>query len=1392
MNTLNLNTYCKNASPYALLYVVLFFAGTMVVNPASAQQEKLLFHNSSQGIPQYSVSSIDQDSLGFIWIGTRYGLQRYNGLDFEPYLSTPDSSSEQSAHIITALTVDVTNNIWVGTNGGGLRYYNFTRDQFDTLPIKDKPSCAINARVINAIFEDTQGNIWVATVQNGLYVLKVNSRCFKQFTPRAGNSQSISSLNISAIMEDGAGRIWVGTWDSGLNLFNESDSTFQRFTPQNTPNLTHGTVRSLLWSKRGQLIAGTGNGPKIISRKNDRFVFNNLLPPSHTLSEKLHKTRVLSLESDPKGNIWIGTENEGLYRVNIKKKKARNFQYNPDDPGSLCSNSIWSLFWDDRNILWIGTFNQGLCKLDPNEQKFPRPLRSKPGVNSINSNVVSSFSEDSLGNIWIGTEGGGLNYFNPKKNTFDHFTHRAGDSTSISSNYVVCLTTDKQQNLWVGTWEGGLNRKVPGKDKFVHYWHQPGNSNSLANNDVYTLLEDNKGNIWVSCFRAGLDVIHPNRKTISHFSTEASLQRRIESEYVRSIFQDKDGYIWLGTEGDGLLRIKVNDSLHIVEKQQFSSRNSTLPNDYITEIFQSNNGTLWVGTEGGGLLYTHPSHFTFSSVNKSDGLSGNIVYSIQETNDSLLWISTNQGLSQYNLKRGAFRNFNPGGNRSSGFYRSSSLKTHSGYLLFGGIWGFHYFHPSQIPLNPVPPRVYITHFQLQSPENKSQPKPLVTKNSMLQDSLQLRYWQNDFQIKVAALNYSEASKNQYAYKLERYDQMWRKTTNPDEIYYNNVPPGTYTLKVKASNNDQIWSTNITTLHLHITPPWYKTTWAYLAYALFLAGLLVLARWNIIRNERLRNELKLEHIQLEQVKELSKMRLKFFTYISHEFRTPLTLIIAPLQELLQNDEAKHVSKPLQMMLNNARRLLLLINQILDLSKIESGFLKLETQRQDLVILLRQLAVSFSVYADDRLINFKLDFPKEEIMLYYDSDKLEKVLINLLSNAFKFTPRFGNVTLSLRKKGNEVKITVEDSGDGISQHELKQIFKQYYQIDDGEKHTGTGIGLALSKELVELHKGSITVKSKKGKGSQFEVTLPLGKKHLQEHEIIPGKNTEPAESKPLNNALEIDLPYTSTHEESIPKDVTKPLLLIVEDNQDLRNFLTSMFENEYKVLACSNGFEALKISLDEIPDAIISDIVMPRMDGNELCKKLKEKDATSHIPIILLTAKASTSSISQGFESGAIFYITKPFDPQLLRLRLRNILTNLNQYKQSILENKGIKLEPNSVSIPDTDQQFLEKVIETVNANLSDASFQVSDLSKALNISKPQLYRKMKGLMGCSANEFIRTIRLKNAAMLLRNGQLSVAETTYRVGFNDLQYFRKCFVNQYGVTPSEYIAQNNPKS
>lgn len=1367
-------------------YLVYILLAVTAIRGYSQHQE-VRFYDQSSGLSQHSVSAIATDKQGFLWIGTRHGINRYDGRQFKSYDQSVGSNAAITNSIIQDILVDRSGNIWIGTSGGGLNFYDYHTDRFKQYKAASSLD-SLSDNFVLCVFEDSKGNIWAGTETGGLNMLDVNTGIFHCYRSNDADPFSISGNNVTAITEDSKGNIWVGTWGNGMNLFDRNTKRFIKFTTQKTSN--NDVVRSIHQSKSGDMYVGTHSGLKKLHYKNNSYSFSEFINGNIKIDPSLSDVRILSMAEDQQGNLWVGTENEGLFYLNVKNGLAKQYLRDPKLSFGLPSNSIWSIVVDDFGTVWLGSYDKGLFKIDPYEEKFTNLYQHNPYTNSLSHNVVSSFAEDKAGNFWVGTDGGGLNYFNPKTNTFQHFKHDPNDPASLGDNAIVSLALDNADNLWIGTWEGGVSILEKGKNKFKRITANPDDPQSLSGKDVHKVYKDSKGRMWIGAFRGGLDMYDPTTNSFYHYLASNKSNESSENK-IRTIREDFQGRIWVGTEGGGLKLITLNQDNSINKIQQYvniQGDTTSLSSNLITHIFEDKNRTIWIGTEGGGLNKYNFTNDNFDIINKKDGLPSDVIYGIEEDYSGSLWISTNQGLVQYELERGAIHVYDESdGLQSVEFYKASSYRARDGRMLFGGIKGFNIFNPGNVKRNPNAPNVYVTEITLSGEPLIPGDESPLKKNIIETEKIYFDYDQNDFSLAFSSLNYSQSEKNKFEYKLENYDDHWQAANELNNAAYTNIPPGYYIFKVRGSNNDKIWNPIPRQLVIVINKPWYLSYWAYGVYAVIVIIVLAWSRDNIIKRERLKSELQYEHLELTKTQELSKLKSRFFANISHEFRTPLTLIVGPLISLYQNLESKAEKNQARMMIRNAEQLLGLINQVQDLSKLESGSMKLIATKNDIVKFLRSVTYPFTSFADKKYITYRTEFPKKEIDVYFEREKLEKVFNNLLINAFKFTPEFGTITIGMKERTGEVDIYVEDSGPGIPPTEIDQIFNRFFQGNTSK--TGTGIGLSLAKELVELHKGTITVKSELAKRTTFTITLKVGTNHLLPSEI--------GEEVPSHGKIESELSKTfllgdndseSDDEDEPQGDHSIPLLLLVDDNPEMLAFVKDTLKSSYNITTASNGMEAIKIARTQIPDLIVTDVMMPEMDGYQLCEALKKDQKTSHIPVIMLTAKASPNSELRGFKMGAIHYITKPFNPSLLEIRIKNIFQSQIQLKERILNNETLNLDPKHVVISSADEDFLKNTVACIEQHIADSNFQVDDLCRELGLGRMQLYRKLKGLIGLSANEFIRSIKLKRAAQLIQQQKLTIAEVTYMVGFNDLHYFRQCFKKQFGVNPSEYVVND----
>jgi signal transduction histidine kinase/AraC-like DNA-binding protein len=851
--------------------------------------------------------------------------------------------------------------------------------------------------------------------------------------------------------------------------------------------------------------------------------------------------------------------------------------------------------------------------------------------------------------------------------------------------------------------------------------------------------------------------------------------------------------------GGGLNKLDKKEEKFYRYKYNPNNPNS-LSINHVSTIYPAKNGVLWVGTEGGGLNKLVPgdneeSPPTFIHYKEKDGLSSNIINGLLEDNHHNLWISTHNGLSKFNPDAvddngvalpSAFKNYYVQDGFQDNTYLGAHFKNSKGEMFFGGINGFNVFYPDSLKENLTIPDVVITDFKVLNEDYK-----LDTSITEI-NQIVLSYNENFLSFDFAVLDYTAPQKNNYAYKLDGLDKDWNYVDNRNFAHYTNLSSGEYTFRVKGSNNDGVWNEEGASIKIIILPPLWNTWWAYSLYLLFVLGLLYSIRRYELNRTHLKNQHKLDEVKLKEQEKTDKMKSRFFANISHEFRTPLTLIFGPAEDVLEKTKEPDTKQSVGNIKRNASKLYSLVNQLLDLSKLEAGKMNLETSEQNVIPLLKGLVLSFTSLAERKKITLKFNTIEKNLNVYIDKDKVEKIITNLLSNAFKFTPEGGKVDFTVEKLIKDVEIRITDTGVGIPKERIDNIFDRFYQVDGSHtrENEGTGIGLALAKELVELHKGKIQVESKVGEGSTFTILLPLGKEHLKAEEIVEKEIGE--ETTKTIEETEL-IPETEKSEEKDDIDLLletglsadqagKPLLLIVEDNSDVRNYIISHLEKDYGIQEAIDGEDGFNKSIAQIPDLIVSDVMMPKMDGFELCERLKTDERTSHIPVILLTAKATSKDKIEGYETGADDYIMKPFDAKELKVRIKNLIDQRKKLRDHFLKEGIFNLDnKNIISI---DKKFLEKVVKIINEHLSDSLFGVESFASELAIGRTSLHKKVVALVGEPPGELIKRIRLSKAGMLLKNKTGNISEIALEVGFNNPAYFSECFKKQFGVTPSQY--------
>ncbi len=1358
-------------------------------------------------VAELPVSNILPSKSGFLWFGTWFGLFRYDGYRLKEYMPTAQWDDKPiNAYKISCLFEDKAGILWIGLYSGGLFRFDPLTEQGTVYQFRQNDPATLSENTVHCIAEDPYGNIWAGTRQ-GLNRLDPRTGKVQRFFAQPGVANALQNHQIRSLCVGRDGQLWVGTYNgiARATIAPNGNPVFQHFflTPaaeKSPPGVEspHDFIFTIKEDNHtdGLLWIGTKGGLKRLDTHQPDFLAGLTHFRAHAggLSDNFVET-ILETEEGPNQILWIGTYN-GLNRLDVATGTFSAFLPRKGDPASLNDNVVIALAVDHSGLIWVGT-NKGVNKINP----IPKPFRNLNFGNSNENNLWSLTGSSKNGTeIWAGSAGGGLKHIVVRGQEFVAEPVSLAQLTGApQANFIYDLHLDAAGWLWVATRGAGIiryrARGQPAWERFNMRSHQ------LSDNFVMCVHEDTAGRLWFGTWEGGL--IRFDRRT-GQFQTIKTLGEKDEIRLTDfplvEIYSMPGGVsgtmdLWIGTRGGGLLQATVDSAGRITRLKNaftFAARGAGhISSDNITCIAQGPDQALWVATED-GLNCWDSARQCFVSWNIADGLPDRMVHTICFDGPQKSWISTGKGIAQLEFdehrKLTGVRTFDKSdGLPTNLFHDGSGWLSPEGWLFLGSFEGLCYFPTAQIRENTQPPTVVFTGLSVFNQpvmvgENANKKRLLATDINFA-DHIVLAYADNVFSVQFAALDFEEPRKNRYAYRLLGFHDEWVYVDAANrEAHFTNLSEGEYTLEVKAANHDGVWNETPKQLRICINPPWYRSVWAYIFYA---CALVVLAYWyrrmELARVE-LKNQVKMETLRREKTEEVERMKVRFFTHVSHELKTPLTLIITPLTDLLKGNLAPaETHEVYEVMHRNAGRLLHLINEILILRKTEEGLMKLSVQRHDLVEFLRDICVAFRELAHSQHIEFRFVATTEALPVWFDREQLEKVMYNLLSNAFKFTPESGHITVKLDTEGDRVWVEVEDDGRGISTAEQPHIFELFYtgQADAAlEKSTGTGIGLALSKSIMDLHGGTIGVESAGvGCGSTFVVSLPLGNTHFKKEDLVAG--APPENGQQPEAAAHMQAPNGKEPE---PEARDLPLVLIVDDHADIRNYIRIRLQPGYQVEEAGGGIEGWLKTHEQLPDLVISDILMPDLNGLDLCRRIKSDPLTSHIPVILLTAKGNTSTQIDGLEAGADAYIAKPFDPELLLARMRNLL-QAHERLQKHFQQGGVQVTLKELNISHLDQQFLEKCMDIIERHLADPEYSVEQLGKAMFMSRMQLYRKIKALTGDSPNHFIRALRLNRAAQLLEKG-FSVAEVTYQVGFQDLKYFRESFRKQFGVNPSEF--------
>ncbi|MCB9316094.1 MAG: response regulator [Lewinellaceae bacterium] len=1366
-----------------------------------------------------NVQCVVQDSLGFLWFGTTNGLVRYDGESYVTYRYNPVDTNTLASSYVETIFIDSKGLFWLGhytLNGekGGLTLFDPKTETFTRFNYDPQNPNGISDPRPTVITEDREGYIWIGTFA-GLDRYDRKTGTFKHFRHNPNDATSLSYDLVRALYVDKQGTLWVGTgfpWDGadeegnrgGLNRYNPKTESFTRFLhdPGNPNSLADNRVRALFEDSKGNFWVGTmGNGLHQLNRRTGQFTRFGY-DPAHP--ERLSRpylrdvpiasqviSQVTFVHEDRAGRLWIGAFNGGLNIYDPATGKMRHFE-KADAPEEFPTNFMWNIFESRDGVHWIACGVGGGVVLKVRAEQEMFPFFSNNDLQEERE-YIKCITEDLNGNIWLGSDWSAtpLTWFNRKTKQVHHFRYGPAPG-GFPVRDIRCLLTDRDGFIWVGT-DNGIFKIHPENGIVRHFKHIPDNKNTLSATNIEALIQDRQGYIWAGTWGGGLERIDPKTGAIQHFRHNPADANSIGGDYVIGLLSGQDGSIWLagGHPVNDRETRRIVDRLNPASGQvrHYKPQGEIDPPGFtLVEL----NDDIWYSAFPNGLqrLNKITGKVTEYSVDDINGDWSNNIISLAKGKDGRLWMTTWDAILCFDpAKETFFKYTRAHGLQITSFGTRGYFISAKGEHMVSGQGGLHTFYPEQLTTqqNNRLPDVRITGFLLKNELVKPGKNGLLERPVWETGAIELAHNQNTFAFNVACFDFDNPKGNLLEFQLVPYDPDWRSDLREGQASYFNVPPGEYIFRVRGANSKGIWGAEMIELHVTVHPPWWATWWAYSMYALLVLG-LVYGIYRILLRRRLAQA---ETIRLQ---ELDSVKTKLYTNITHEFRTPLT-IISGMADQVRENPTEWFAEGLDMIKRNSNRLLGLVNQMLDLAKLESGKMNLQLQQGDVVNYLKYLVESFHSFADSKGVKMHFHSDLDALTMDFDPEKLQQVVTNLLSNAVKFTPVGGHIYVDVRLQNNDprlhqpgspdgsisgVEIRVRDTGIGIPEDQLLHVFDRFYQADDSNtRHgEGTGIGLALTKELVKLMHGVISAKSQAGKGAEFSVLLPVRTEAtVVAAPLIPKHIQKTEQQGPVRQARKIE-----------KKQNGHPVLLLAEDNPDVVAYLASCLAGDYQLLVARDGQEAIDIATEQVPDLLITDVMMPYKDGFEVCRTLREDAHTSHIPIVMLTAKADVESKLEGLEHGADAYLAKPFNKEELLLRIRKLLERRQELQQYYLGLAGIAVDSQPVrdipAMPETENQFVLDVRAIVEAHLDDGSFDVDQLCRKMAMSHSQLHRKLSALTGFPATKFIRYVRLNKAKELLQNPALSITAVAYDTGFNDPSYFGRVFKQEFGMTPQEW--------
>ena len=1357
-------------------FKILFPFVIYVISSFTAYAQTGRFYTTDGGLSGSLINHFFQDSKGFMWTATEYGLNSFDGLRFANYWHVSGDSTSIKNNYVRTLFEDSRQNLLIGCIDGLMRYDR------ETNTFSEIPMIRAGKQVfphVTQMQELHNGEIWMTTTGQGMF------RLDEQRKQAVSVDELLRQSNYnfqSCFYEDSYYNLWIGTYGNGLICYMPATKEARVFK---YPTLNDNNIAAIIEDKQGNLFVGTQKrGLSCYNRKKNTFT------PVPYVGNGALSVYCMALVD---GQLLVGTDGQGLKLYNPVKKQLEDYTINTA-PMDFSEGKIHTILEDKDKNLWLGLFQKGIVLIPKQSNPFEYYGSKSTYYNPIGQGCVMSIFQDSNQHLWIGADNEGIYELDAEGGCLRHY--QPGSSSHSVANTIMCIYEDSEKNLWLGSYTRGiakLNRKTGVCDYSL----------PVDNEKILSITEDKQKNLYIGTLGSGFYQYNLQTGSLKHYESAkdetGDLKRNeLVNDWINYIFCDSEGFIWLGHyKGVSCFNPLTGSFIN------YRQVNTLISGCVGYAIQEDYSGNIWAGTTDGLYCFNKKTE-ELKRFTTADGLSNNVICGLCEDSRHDIWLSTYMGISKYDVKNNRFVNYYSGdGLQGNEFTHGAFYKDKKGKIYFGGINGVTYFSPESIGSVSKETNVWVTDFYVfNHPIHKnslSGGEPVIDTSVQDANQFRLSYKDNTFSIVFSTLQYNNPEQISYQYKVDELGSQWLSTEpGVNRVTYNNLPPGQYTFQVRALNYGNYSETR--TVKILITPPWYQTWWAYCVY-ITLAGLLVLGIVNYILS-RMRH--RREIMKREHAEQLNEAKLQFFINISHEIRTPMTLIINPLEKLLADKRDGELHKTYLMIYRNAQRILRLINQLMDVRKLDKGQMFMKFRETDMVGFIADLMQTFEHMARKKNIRFVFKHEMPQLKVWIDLNNFDKVLMNILSNAFKYTPDGGEVQVSL-STGRDItrrdalrdyfEIVITDSGIGIDRNKIERIFERFYQIDNDvtKSNFGTGIGLHLSRSLVQLHHGIIFAENREdAPGSRFIIRIPLGSAHLRTDEL----ETVDADTvmfhtvdKPVLAKLEEELMMEEEEPQTGTKAKTRLRILVVEDEIEIKAYLKSELSDEYKVETCNNGKEAYDLILRDTPDLVISDVMMPEMDGLALCRKIKQNTNVNHVPIILLTAKSKPEDTLEGMETGADAYMVKPFNTELLKRTIANLIANrrLLRNKFSGAQQQEDKIE--KITMKSGDEILMGKIMKVVNEHLDDPALNVEMLASEVGLSRVHVHRKLKELTNLSTRDFIKNIRLQQAATLLaQDHKLTVSEIAYATGYINLSHFSSSFREKYGMSPKEYMNQH----